>query len=253
MDLKPTCLFLILLLTGCSSSPSIPTGTPTAVASPAPSVFTPIPTLAGRAGVTLTPTLPAQPTPFVPFYVTTSADNVVLRSNPGYLFDAQLVLKDGSSLLVLGRAPGNEWILVQYPYALTGLDLAGWVYSQLITSTQGDLKSAPLIQPVDVQVVRGHVADGDGNPISGVQFAFVSGNADNAPRNDAMTDDQGNFYAYMPPTYNGTWSVGYVALSCRSNVMDANCSCQNGACGKVYPDSINVTLPDPNVLNFVWK
>ncbi len=252
MHPKTILLIAVLLLSGCSPQPGVG-DTPQATQVPASPVYTPIPTLTHLPEATATPSLPALPTPYVPYYITTSADNVVLRSNPGYLFDAEMVLKDGSQLLVLGRAPGNEWILVQYPYALTGLDLVGWVYALLTTSNPVDLKSAPLFQPLDVQMVRGHVADAQGKPISGVQFAFVGGNSDNAPRNDAMTDDHGDFYAFMPPTYNGTWSVGYVALSCKSNIMDANCSCRQGACGKVVPDSINITLPDSDVLNFVWK
>lgn len=219
----------------------------------APTLTPPIPISTGQPQPTVVPTLSLQSTPFVPFYVYTAADNVVLREDPGYLFDAELVLKNSSPLLVLGRTPGSEWILVEYPFGQTGMEIVGWVYAQLLAPTQNDLKAVPLIQPSDVQLVRGHVADDNGNPVSGVQFAIVGGASDNAPRNDAMTDDQGNFYAFMPPSYNGAWSVGYVALSCKSNVMDANCNCSKGVCGKVYPDSMNIILPYNEVLSFVWK
>lgn len=251
MNPKSVLFLLIFFLYGCSA-PS-PVAAPASINPPPVPSFTPIPTLTSQPRPTVVSTLSPQATPFVPFYVFTGADNVVLRADPGYLFDAESVLKDSSSLLVLGRTPGGEWILVQYPFGQTGMNIVGWVYAQLLAPTQNDLQSAPLIQPGDVQLVRGHVADSNGNPISGVQFAFVGGASDNAPRNDAMTDDQGDFYAFMPPSYNGAWSVGYVALSCKSNVMDANCNCLKGVCGKIYPDTVNITLPYKNVLNFVWK
>ncbi len=252
MNPKTVLFILVLFLFGCSAS--VPATTPQVTSSLPVSTFTSAPiSTAQPEATTPVPTFSVLPTPFVPFYVYTAANNVVMRTNPGYLFDAELVLRSSSSLLVLGRTPGTEWILVQYPFGQTGMDIAGWVYAQLLTPAQTDLRSAPLIQPGDVQLVRGHVADMNGNPISGVQFAFVGGSSDNAPRNDAMTDEQGDFYAFMPPSYAGSWSVGYVALSCRSNVMDANCNCLKGVCGKVYPDSMNITLPYKGILNFIWK
>ena len=246
MKLSPLPILLTAFCAGCSAlyAPS----TPTLVGSTAFAPFTPIPTLTSVP--TALPTLTATPmsAPFVPFNVTTWADNVILRAGPGYLFTPRTTLKKGASLLLLGRSPGGEWLFVQVPDSRTG-----WVFAEL-TETQGDLDSAPLIQPADAQLIRGIVKDANGQPINGIQFAFVQGAGDNPPRNDAMTDDSGTFYAFMPLSARGQWTVGYTAVACTSRVMDANCNCKNGVCGQPYPGRTSITLPTNDAeLNFIWR
>ena len=230
-----------------------------AISSNAPSV--PLPTEAIPAS-TSTPSLvslstaspSATPTPipatFAPFYASPWADNVALRSNPGYLFPRLGLLKKGENLLVLGRSHGDEWLLVQTPNNQTG-----WIFIQLVDEHGNEMSSVPYVQPPSVQVVRGEVHNSQGLPISGIQFSFVQGTGNNPPRNDTVRDANGIFYAFMPPTAIGVWTVNYTAVSCTSNTMDTGCNCLNGACGKPYPDLMNVTLPlgnDPP-LEFVWR
>jgi len=174
-------------------------------------------------------------------------ENVVLRAGPGYLFDAKTTLPQNAGVVVLGRVPGGEWIFVE-----TALERTGWIFGQLL-NPQRDFSSAPLIQPADLQVVRGHVQDKNGLPISGIQFAIVQGTSGSPPRNDAMTDLAGNFYAYMPVTAAGTWSVSFTAVACTSNTMDQDCKCAGGSCGKPDPEITGVTLPYNDVLTFIWK
>ncbi len=185
--------------------------------------------------------------PYVPFFVTNTVENLVLRANPGYLFEAKTTLAPDTRLLVLGRAPGNEWIFVQTPFERTG-----WVFAQLL-DPNSNYNLAPLIQPADMQVARGQVLDQAGNPISGIQFAFVQGTSGSPPRNDAITDTHGVFYAFMPLTASGTWTVSFTAVACTSNTMDPNCQCISGKCGKPDPEVTSISLPSDTFLKFTWK
>ena len=82
-----------------------------------------------------TSTLAPTATAFVPFTVTTWADNVFLRSNPGYLFPQLAVLRKDTSLQVLGKSPGAEWLLCQ-----TSESRVGWVFAQLVDGATGNLE-----------------------------------------------------------------------------------------------------------------
>jgi hypothetical protein len=183
---------------------------------------------------------------FVPFTVRTWADNVLLRANPGYLFRQLTVLNKGASLQVLGRSQGGEWLLVQ-----TADNRSGWVFAQLVELEGRDLDPVPTVVPSDTLVVRGRVTHENGFPVSGIQFALVQGTGSNAPRTDAMTDESGIFHAFMPRDSSGTWWVSYTAISCKSNIMDADCNWV----GKPLPEGVYLELPQgaSSMLEFAWK
>ena len=157
------------------------------------------------------------------------------------------MMQKDTSLLVLGQAPGGEWVFVQM-----SSDEKGWVFAKLLVSDQ-PLNFVPFIQPENVQLVKGRVVDAYNQPVNGIQFAATQGEGVNAPRNDAMTDANGDFYLYMPLTAAGTWYVSYVAIACTSNLMDANCNWKSGVATEPDPAGIAITLPYNDVLNFVWK
>lgn len=188
--------------------------------------------------------------PFRPFSATPWADNVLLRSNPGYLFPKLGVLSQGTELRVLGHAPGNEWLVVQ-----TTDGRSGWVFAKLIDLGGHDPAESPTIQPSGVQIVVGRVKDELQQPISGIQFALLQGSGSLAPRNDAVTDETGTFYAFMPADAAGSWLVSYTAVACTSNTMDPNCNCVNNHCGMPDPQRVDIVLPRPGdeILEFVWK
>jgi SH3-like domain-containing protein len=246
-------LFLPLLaLAACNIfSPGVtqPTAEPTVFIMPTalPPTATLPPVATATSAPTATPTLAPSPTPFVPYNVTTAVKGVNLRTNPGYLFPVRLSLAEGMTLLVLNRAPGGEWIYVQ-----TQSKVKGWVFAKLL-QPEKDLQSAPILQPEGVQLLKGHLADRAGNPISGVQFMITQGAGQKPPRNDAMTDEAGDFYAFMPSSAKGEWDVTYTAIACTSNTMDANCNCKNGICGNVVPESQKITLPQTEALLFAWE
>ena len=215
---------------------------------PPPTSFRANPTLTAASKPTVLP-VTSTPTdlPFTPFSVTNSVDNLMLRTGPGTLFDARAALQKDAQLLVLGQSPGGQWI-----YVKTTDEHTGWVFSSLLNPGTA-ITRAPIIQPGNTQVITGRVADASGNPISGIQFSFIQGSGSNPPRDDAVTDATGTFYAFMPLSAQGTWTVSYTAVACTSNTMDANCNCLSGICGKPDPELTAMTLPFSGILSFVWK
>ncbi|HVN55281.1 MAG TPA: SH3 domain-containing protein [Anaerolineaceae bacterium] len=216
--------------TGSPAEPSQPPAAATAAQPPEPAA-----------------TQPPAATSFTPFTATSTVNALKLRTGPGYLFPAAMLVNQGESLTVRGRSRGDEWIYVK---AKSGIQ--GWVFALLI-QPEKDLKTAPEVEPGDVLVVRGRLVDKTGAPVNGVQFALIQGSGGEAPRTDALTDATGTFYAFFPRTSSGQWSVSYAAISCTSKVMDQNCNCQGGVCGTAKPASIQITLPQEATLEFTWE
>ncbi len=241
---------LLMALLGCSlAAQAAPPAQMATVVGPA---FSPIPTLTSgpapaTAPVTVAPTPAAT---YVPFSVVTGADNLALRKGPGYLFGRIGLLLQGVSVRVLGLSRGGEWALVQ-----TEDNRVGWIFIQLLGDHGTAWSTVPFSDPLGAQLIQGVVKDQAGQAISGIQFAFTQGSGSVAPRNDAITDATGTFYAYMPAEAYGKWYVSYTAIACTSNTMDASCNPKNGVGGRPYPEGEYITLPlsPPTVLQFVWK
>ena len=195
---------------------------------------------------TTIPTLTSEPPTLESFgevYVFTSAQNVNLRTNPGTLFKVSRVMPENTRLLLLGQAPGGEWLRV-----MNDEGIVGWVNVNVVMVAY-DGPPPPVVEPTDVYLVTGTVMTELNIPVSGVGFAVIQ----NEHRTDASTDDSGQFYAYLPRTLSGTWRVTYVSISCTSNTMDENCNCKNNICGTADPLDAYVELPQNNELVFVWK
>ena len=243
---------MIFLLTACNlpgaktpvavtMPPTLQIDTQVPVAIEATQTLTPAPQ------PTETPVPSPTPTEFAPFTVKTSVDNFNVRVNPGYLFPVLMMVPQGTELTVYGQAPGGDWIYIQTP-----TDVYGWVFAKLIFD-EPRLAQAPIREPEKVQVVRGFLKDVQGNPISGFQFALVQGSGNNAPRNDAMTDENGEFFAFMPTTSSGEWTVSFVAYACTSNVVDADCLFLGGQNKLPNPEWVNVQLPVSEPLQFIFQ
>jgi hypothetical protein len=261
MKLKHLLMILIILglSAGCSlgapkTTPQPPTSLPLTQTVALPVLVFPD-TVTPSATVTLTPTItltvePSQtptPKPFTPFYISSEVDHLNVRVNPGRLFNTFENVKQGTRFLVLGQSPGGEWVYVE-----NMAQKRGWIFLEL-ASSKTQIKDAPIISPTKVQLVKGQLKDSKGTPISGIQFALVKGSGNNAPRNDAVTDENGEFFAFMPEDASGEWTISYTAYSCTSNTVDANCKCKEGLCGKPDPESLVIKLPHPETLSFTWK
>lgn len=234
-------MLVILIISGCAKSSPTSTPAATAPAGATPGVFPTIPPLTAVSA--------ASPTPFTTFTVKPTVDNLNVRVNPGYMFDAIRLVHQADALTVLGTAPGNEWT-----YIKTEDGTEGWVFTQLLQSSV-DLKQIPLREIKDVQVIKGRVTDASGVPIRGVSFAAGPGVQDASSSNTASTDANGEFYFFIPAAETGTWSLSYTGIACDSIVWSDNtCSTyKTGYTGKVEPATASVLLPQISALNFTWK
>ena len=211
------------------------------------SAGTPSPT--GPA-VTQTPAIVIATAPvYVPFTVKNTVENTILRAGPGPLFTAKTALAADTELVVMGTAPGREWVFV-----ITPIDSTGWIFAGLLEASP-QLSTAPVVQPADLQVVRGQVLGANGAPVDGIQFAVIEGvdQTGSPPRIDAVTDAEGMFYAFLPLTATGTWTVGLTGVVCTSSQMGPNCECPSEGCGTSEPFKTTVTLPTDEILQFTWK
>lgn len=241
-------VLVVLALSGCSkaASKAVPTSTPIEIPSVEPSQVAVTP----QNLIIVTPTNSASPTPFTEFTVNPAVDNLKIRVNPGMLFEALILAQQTDTLKVLGTAPGNEWTYIQ-----TEAGVEGWVFTLLLKSSV-DLTQIPVRQPKNVQLIKGRVLDAGGKPIKGVGFEVSLKTEGETTNNVVTTDANGMFYAFMPETASGAWTVTQTAISCDSNVWSDNtCSTyKSGYTGNVDPLSQTVTLPqNADPLAFTWK
>jgi len=235
-------ILIALALAACSKSASSAEATATvAAAASTPAAFPSLPAM--------TPTSSASPTPFTPFNVKPGVDNLKVRMNPGYLFEAWMMVQQTDTLTVLGKAPGGEWINVQ-----TEGGVEGWVFAELLKSAV-NLEQIPVLEPKDVVLIKGRVLDAAGTPIQGVGFDLKQGAEADASTNPVVTDANGDFYAFLPAETSGTWTITYTAIACKSNVWsDSTCKTYKaGYTGSVDPQTLTVSLPQSNPLAFTWK
>ena len=240
---------LSTLTTACSATPSISNEDQlaTIVASTLtaqPIDFTAIPTLTATSLPTVV--VDAIATANGPFYITTRAQNVNLRTQPGTLFPVSRVMSQGTRLQVLGLSPGGEWV-----YILNDEGINGWVDENFVDEFPAE--QFPSVEPGDIQRISGRVIDANGLPISGIGFAIEQTTASKSLRTDSVTDAFGTFYAYLPKNLSGLWTISYISISANSNAMTPDCLANPSACGRPEPISVTITLPMNTQLNFVWK
>lgn len=242
-------LLLVILSLACSTQVTV-YGTPSypnveTLVSGTLEVLTENAPTAVKTSVPTATSVPVSVTPeeFGEVYVYTAVENVNLRVNPGLLFQVSRVLPQNARLELLGQSPGGDWVNVQNDEGIVG-----WV-SHWVVTTDYQGPPLPVIEPEDVLLITGTMTTELGTPVSGIGFDLTQGSR----RTDAMTNEEGRFYAYLPTNMSGTWTVKYVSVACTSNTMDVNCNCVGNYCGTAHPESMNVQLPQTEPLNFVWK
>jgi SH3-like domain-containing protein len=231
------------LIAGCVPATPSDGDVQTAVAVTFAAMTIPVPTNSKpAASATTAPTEVV----FTPYEVRTTTQNVNLRIGPGTLFQVSRVMAEGTTLEVTGQSRGSEWL-----YVRNDEGIFGWVGKYLVEGVREE-PPAPLVEPEDVFLVTGAAHSELNVPVSGIGFALTQIGF-SARRTDATTDNEGRFYAYIPSTLGGSWTVQYVSIACTSNTMDANCNCKSGRCGEADPASVEITIPFSGELNFVWK
>lgn len=231
-----------LFLSACALAPG---AAPTETQATAPSATATDTVVPPTPTATFTPTQ----TPFIPFQAVSTVNGLNLRTGPGYLFPILKSLPQGSYLIVSGRSRGGEWFYVYAPD-----NSAGWVFGQLINATH-NLQEVPVVEPENVQLIRGRVRDAQGTLIQGVVFNVVRSLQQNTPSNTVVSDAGGEIFSFMPAETTGTWVVVHVGIACKSNVWKGpDCAdYKEGYTGKVEPLYVEVRLPFESMLEFTWK
>jgi len=192
----------------------------TATLQPTPALPTPQPT----------PTVSPTPRPVLPIPAIVTFDNFILRDGPGRLFSRVAMYTSGSQVTVLGRAMGNDWVLVQ-----TDDHRAGWMNTSGLDHL-GNFDSLPLYHAQGAVMLSGHVWSANRSPVSGITVAvFPAGSSDDNLREDVTTGADGTWYAYLPGNSKGDWEVQVV--SCPAG-MDLE------TCRETLPSGQVVTLPN---------
>lgn len=185
----------------------MPTETPT----PQVPTNTPEPTFTLTAMPTFTPQVYSQ----IKAKVTVQILN--MRDGPGATFNVVQKLPEGASIWILGRAKGNDWFLVR-----DESNHAGWVAAEFVYITT-PITQIPFFAVTDAVVITGKAVDDQQNPIPGVDFAVYPANSSGQVRTDVYSDESGNFYAYLPTSAGGAWTIEIVGIMCTSPIMDSNC------------------------------
>ncbi|MCJ7624142.1 MAG: SH3 domain-containing protein [Anaerolineaceae bacterium] len=217
-------MIVAVLLVGCG-----PTETPQPAPTTVPPSATPLPPTATNTASPVPPTdAPPQPTatltstatphPISTMSALVSVASLNLRSGPSTMYQVQSAYPEDTAAIVLGKAPGDEWVFVEMPDGETG-----WMSVQLL-DLDGDVAYLPVEEITDSQVISGRVIDSSAEPVNGVNVAVLKRLVDATLRTDAYSGEDGTFYAYIPLDSTGNWEAQIVGVRCDSRIVDDNCN-----------------------------
>lgn len=164
-----------------------------------------------------TPTPQPSPTAFIPVTGKVDVFSLNMRSGPGTVHGIVDVFSKGTGLKIVGKAAGDEWVLVE----IAGAE-PGWMYVPLLTM-DADLNTIPQVNPEGCLLVLGKVEGSDGLPLSDIKVALFQGVGETERRAETVSDADGNFYFYLPETSEGEWTAQVVGYRCASRIVGENC------------------------------
>jgi hypothetical protein len=219
-------VLLILLIAGQASacSPSqtaVPTEAVAATDTPEPpkptSTATAIPPT-NTPQPTYTATFTATPHPVGTMNAQISSENLNLRAGPSTIYVILASYPKDTSLVVLGKAVGDEWVEVEMPDGKTG-----WMSVDLLV-LDGEVAYLPIVDVPEGYLVTGQVIDSDAQPVDGADVAVLQRLSNTTLRSDSITNPEGYFYVYLPKQSIGYWEVQVVGIGCSSRIVDDNCN-----------------------------
>ena len=206
--------------------PPVPTQTPT-----------PVPP-------TVPPTAPASPSPTLALTTVQAkveVTSIVLRAGPSTLHSKLALYSQGTSVTVLGKAMGDDWVLVETPDGKTG-----WM--SIVFLSEFDVRDIPVSPPTESLVISGRVVDTSDAPIDRINVAVWQDTTSSQSRTDANSGQDGTFYAYLPEGSQGDWNVGVVGIGCTSRIVDADCKYM----GSFIPPTVTIQVPQTEPVTFVY-
>jgi len=220
-------IVLMAALSGCA--PQVLTPSPGDIQTALAQTLTaePSPTLPPTPRPTNTPA--ASPTPFQTLTPTTSppisgeisAAYLNLRTGPSTFFDIVQTFVEGTQVTALRRTADSKWVQVEIEFE-DDPTLEGWM-AILYLDLQSDITGLPVENFSPDRTITGRVEDTEGNPIPGINVAVILSNDQFDLRDDAVSDQNGVFTAYLPEDLAGTFDVQIVSWNCESPIADANC------------------------------
>jgi len=235
----------IIFLAACTAPTPQPTATLVFPTIPQP----PTETLAATAGEGQTP----EPivTEDIPkglvlntFPATVNVQVINLRSGPGTGFDVLGKYAQDAPVAVLGKALGDEWLLVETPAGQLG-----WMTYEFL-AIETPLEALPVINSAYNILVKGTVTDSSGTPVDLVTVAVYQQTVSGELRSDDITNAAGEFFVFLPNGAQGKFSVAIVGVDCNSSIMDADCEYE----GKFDANGIaEITLPSSDTVSFVYR
>ncbi len=249
---------VILLVLACSVGPT--REQPDTVATMAAAIAatqeaaasaTPVPTLPPVPTQTPTPVPPTVPPTPLPSPSPTLAltavqakvevTSIVLRAGPSTVHSKLASYSQGTSVTVLGKAMGDDWVLVETPDGKSG-----WM--SIVFLSEFDVKDIPVSPPAESLVISGQVVDTSDAPIDRITVAVWQDTTSGQNRTDAHSGQDGTFYAYLPEGSQGDWNVGVVGIGCTSRIADADCKYT----GSFIAPTVTIQVPQTQPVTFVY-
>jgi hypothetical protein len=170
-------------------------------------------------------------------------DNYFLRTGPGRMFETIRMYATGDRVILLARERGNNWVLVQ-----TSDNRSGWMNVVGLQLT-GDVTPLPIIAVPDAQVIHGHVYRTDKTPATLIGVSIASVEDPTPERQDASTtNQQGEWFIYLPLDMDGDWVIGVNSYSPNSNAVNAG-----GTLMGSLPGAQQITLPLSADVNYEFS
>ncbi len=221
-----------LLLAACTTPTAQPTATLVFPTAPLPPTSTQSPAITSET--TLAPIVTEDiPTGIVlqafPAKVAVSVIN--LRTGPGTAHDVLGKFAQDADIAVIGKAQGDEWVLVETPNGQIG-----WMILVFLT-LDTPVEELPTLPVTYSMIVHGSVKDASGTPVDKVLIAVYQQTVAGELRSDDLTDSNGEFYAYLPYGSQGKFSVQIVGVDCASSIMDLIANTRGNLMPMVSPKS----------------
>lgn len=220
-------ILALLLLIGCTPQTLPPSAEDIQTALAQTLTAEPSPTLSPTPKTTDAPQ--ASPTPYQtptatvspPISGTINAAYLNLRSGPSTLFEIIQTFVEDTAVTATARTADGEWVKVEIEFE-DDPTLEGWM-STFYLELEGDPTGLPEEVFSPSQILTGKIEDTEGNPIYGVNVAFILQNEALNLRADALSNSLGEFTMVIPEDLIATFDVQIVSWTCESSIVNTNC------------------------------
>ena len=195
--------------------------------------------------VTQTPTSTPQPTATPPssFSSAINAHSALLRSGPSGMHQPILRYPYGTTVTITGKIAGDEWVFVQMADQNTG-----WLSVHYL-NLDYPLSAVPVQAAAETGLIYGVIQDSTGNRLAGVGISVCIDLCYQSQRTDAVSNENGEFFAYIPSSNGNQLRVFVSSVDCGSPIMGTDCQLR----GTFMPEEIIVKeFPNINPLLFMY-